>query len=121
MLVVQSRAGARPRGEQANSSNRPALFTDHDRDVMQKWYREHHAQLPTEFVAREHWSPTFEGRLKVGSVIEKDIRPWAYPLPDDLLSQLPAQPRHFRYVIIGEHSCIIDASWRLYDVFHFHT
>jgi len=98
-----------------------SLFTDKDRQALQQWYKTHHEQLPAEFVAREHWSPTFEGRLKIGSIIEKDIRPWAYPAPDDLLSQLPSQPRHFRYVIIGEHACIIDASWRLYDVFHFHT
>jgi hypothetical protein len=108
-------------GASKEASAQPSLFTDKDRQALQHWYRTHHDQLPREFVAREHWSPTFEGRLKIGSVIDKDIRPWAYPLPDDLLTQMPPQPRHFRYVIIGEHACIIDASWRLYDVFHFHS
>ena len=106
----------------ANSgSAKPVLFSHESHEVMDRWYRAHREQLPAEFVAREHWSPTFEGRLHVGSVVEKDIRQWAYPMPEDLLTQLPAQPRHFRYAIIGNHACIIDAAWRVYDIYHFHS
>ena len=121
LSVAPFSARAQNSGTSKSASGQPALFSDKDRQTLQRWYKTHHDQLPQEFVAREHWTPTFEGRLRVGSIIEKDIRPWAYPVPDDLLTQLPSQPRHYRYVIIGEHACIIDASWRLYDVFHFHV
>ncbi|HET9400256.1 MAG TPA: hypothetical protein VFO34_04830 [Candidatus Acidoferrales bacterium] len=113
-------APAQVRDRDSSQQSKPILFTSQDRDAMNSWYRAHRNELPAEFVAREHWSPTFEGRLHVGSVVEKDIRQWAYPMPEDLLSRLPAQPRHYRYVVIGEHACIIDAAWRLYDVHHFH-
>ena len=121
LLGVTSCASAQARKADSSQRAQPVPFTSQDKEAMNDWYRAHRNELPTEFVAREHWSPTFEGRLHVGSVIEKDIRQWAYPMPDDLLSRLPAQPRHYRYVIIGEHACIIDAAWRLYDVHHFHS
>lgn len=127
MLLLSTFGGIAPAGSTAQSrgsatdmGSKPAQFTKQDRDVMARWYHAHQNQLPAEFVAREHWSPTFEGRLHVGSVVEKDIRQWAYPMPEDLLTQLPALPRHFRYVIIGNHACIIDAAWRVYDIYHFH-
>lgn len=119
--ITPAGAIAQDRGSGHNAAAKPALFTKDDREVMARWYHAHQNQLPAEFVAREHWSPTFEGRLHVGSVVEKDIRQWAYPIPEDLLTALPAQPRHFRYVIIGNHACIIDAAWRVYDLYHFHT
>lgn len=112
---------AQPQSSKRSEPATPVLFTGQDRDGMNRWYRAHRDQLPAEFIAREHWSPTFEGRLHVGSIVEKDIRQWAYPVPDDLLTILPSQPRHFRYVIIGEHVCIVDAAWRIYDVHHFHS
>ena len=127
MFMVGSFSGIAPatslaqsHGSAHDAATKPVLFTKEDRDVMARWYRAHQNQLPAEFVAREHWSPTFEGRLHVGSVVEKDIRQWAYPMQEDLLTQLPSQPRHFRYVNIGNHACIIDAAWRLYDIYHFH-
>lgn len=91
-------------------------FDDHDRQVTRDWY-EQNRERPV-FRGREHWGPDFESRLQVGVVVDRDMRRMMHPVPVDLLRRLPPAPRHYRYVIIGEHVCLIDPEFRVVDVIH---
>ena len=35
------------------------------------------------------------------------------------MNRLPARPRYLRYVIVGDHICLIDNQWTVRDVLHF--
>jgi hypothetical protein len=94
-------------------------FDDHDRQAAHGWYTEHHDRLPEGLRDRDRLSPEFESRLREGEVLDLDLRHRIHPVPHDLLERLPPCPRHYRYVIIGGHICLIDNGYRVFDIIHF--
>jgi hypothetical protein len=92
-------------------------FEDSDQGVMRDWYNQHRdAQV---FDGRQNWNDQFEQRIRIGAVLDPDLRRLAHPVPGDLLSRLPRRPRNMRYVVIGDHICLIDNWWTVRDVLHF--
>ena len=94
-------------------------FDDHDRQVARGWYTEHHDRLPEGLRDRDRLPSEFEPRLREGEVLDRNLRHRIHPVPQELLERLPPCPRHYRYVIIGGHICLIDDGYQVFDVIHF--
>src|SRR5580692_5192857 len=94
-------------------------FEDHDREAARGWFDEHHDRLPQGLRDRDRLPPEVESRLEVGVLLDHDMRHRIHPVPADLLDRFPPCPRHYRYVIIGGHICLIDDSFHVSDVIHF--
>ncbi len=94
-------------------------FEDHDRRAAQDWYKEHRNHLPEGLRERDRLRPEFEARMREGEVLDVELRHRIRPVPRELLVELPPCPRHYRYVIIGGHICLIDDGYHVHDVVHF--
>jgi hypothetical protein len=93
-------------------------FRDHDRRAAHDWYDRHRDHPPAGFRQRDFLAPEYESRMRIGYVLDPDMRRMARPVPEDLLYQLPPCPRHYRYVVIGGHVCLVDGGYRIHDVIH---
>jgi hypothetical protein len=91
-------------------------FENSDQQVTRDWYRDHRDDGA--FEGRRHWNDRFEQRIQVGATLDPDLRRMARPVPVDLLGQLPRRPRGMRYVMIGDHACLIDKWWTVRYVMH---
>jgi hypothetical protein len=94
-------------------------FSAGDRAYMDDWYRGHRGHLTVEFDGRDHWRPEYERRFVSGYVVEPELRRWAHPVPVEFEGHMQRLPRGYRYVVIGDHICVVDDGWRVYDVYHF--
>ncbi len=74
-----------------------------------------------EFEGRQRWNDRYEQDIRVGAVLDPDLRRLARPVPADLLDRLPPRPRYLRYMIVGDHICLIDRWWTVRDVLHVHV
>ncbi len=92
-------------------------FNDHDRDQARDWYRHHHDA----FRVREgrYWHREWEPDIHEGFVFTPEMRRGFRPVPHDLLVRLGPAPPGYRYVVIGDHVCLIDGGYRIHDVLHF--
>lgn len=93
-------------------------FRDRDRRAAHDWYEHHRDHEPRGFRRGDWLAPEYESRLRVGFVLDRDMRRRAYPVPDDLLYELPPCPPHYRYVVIGGHVCLVDRGYRVHDLIH---
>jgi len=93
-------------------------FRDNDRRAAHEWYEHHRGHEARGFRRRDWLAPEYESRLRVGFVLNRDMRRMAYPVPEDLLYELPPCPRHYRYVVIGGHICLVDDGYRVQDMIH---
>lgn len=93
-------------------------FSAGDRAYLDDWYRGHRGHLTVEFEGRDHWRPQYEQRIVTGYVVEPELRRWAHPAPVEFEAHLGQLPRGYRYVVIGDHICVVDDGWRVYDVYH---
>ncbi len=98
----------------------PAVaFTDQDLQILHEWYADHRDRLPIEFEARLHWNADFENRFQIGVALGPDMRRWAHPVPHELADRLHPLPPGFRYMVMGNHICIVDDAWNVRDIYHF--
>jgi hypothetical protein len=91
-------------------------FEGPDQQAARDWYSGHR-DAPV-FGDRQAWNDNYEQRIRIGAVLDPDLRRLARPVPADLLGLLPARPRYLRYVIVGDHVCLIDNQWVVRDVVH---
>lgn len=92
-------------------------FDDHDRQQARDWYRDHHDA----FREREgrYWHSEWEPEIHEGFVFTPEMRRGFRPVPHDLLVRLGSAPPGYRYVVIGDHVCLIDRGYQIHDVLHF--
>lgn len=93
-------------------------FNDHDRAAVHTWMSKHHDHPPVGFRESDRLTATEEARLQVGVVLEPAMRRRIHPVPHDLLVTLAPAPRHYRYVVIGDHVCLVDAGYHVTDILH---
>jgi hypothetical protein len=91
-------------------------FDDHEREVGREWWEHHHDYRGEGFRDEDRLPRAWEPRLQVGFVFNHDWRARCYPVPGDLLVELPPPPRYYRYYVIGGHVVLVDRSWRVADV-----
>lgn len=92
-------------------------FDDHDRQGARDWYQHHH----NAFNEREgrYWHREWEPDIREGFVFTPEMRRAFRPVPHDLLVRLGPAPPGYRYVVIGDHVCLIDRGYEIHDVLHF--
>ena len=91
-------------------------FDDHDRELTHVWCVENRERLPIGFRAVDRLSPAHESLLRVGAVLDVDLRKQIHPIPVDLLNRLPAPPVGVRYIAIGGHVGLLDGANILHDL-----
>ena len=91
-------------------------FDDHDRQAAHDWY-EHHRR---DFRDREgrYWHREWEPEIREGFIFTPDMRAAIRPVPRGLYRELVPPPPGYRYVLIGDHICLIDSDYRIQDAFH---
>jgi hypothetical protein len=92
-------------------------FDDHDRDGAREWYRDHHGYFRED--EGRYWHREWEPEIREGFVFTHDMRRAVRPVPQELIVRLGPVPRGYRYVVIGQHVCVVDNGWRVHDVLHF--
>ena len=92
-------------------------FDDRDREVARDWYRDHHDAFRHN--EGRYWHRDWEPRIHEGFVLTPDMRAAIRPAPRDLYGRFAQPPPGYRYVIIGDHVCLIDRGYRIHDVLHF--
>ena len=92
-------------------------FDDRDRGAAHDWYRDHHDAFHHD--EGRYWHRDWEPQIHEGFVLTPDMRGAIRPVPRDLYARFGPPPRGYRYVIIGDHVCLIDRDYRIHDVLHF--
>jgi Ni/Co efflux regulator RcnB len=91
-------------------------FDDHERVVVHDWYGTHRDRHIVGFREEDRLPEGWGPRLQVGFVFDHDWRRRCYPVPADLLVQLPPPPRHYHYYAIDGRVVLVDPGWRVADV-----
>ncbi len=94
-------------------------FDDHDRQAMREWQEHHHDHPPVGFRNRDRLPPDLESRFQAGLVLGPEYRSRIRPVPVDLYRRLTPPPPGYRYVVVGDHICLVDRGYRVHDVIHF--
>lgn len=94
-------------------------YSDHDREEMRGWYREHHDHLPPGLAKRDRLPPGLERQLVVRGTLPPGLRAKIVRCPDDLERHLPPPPPDCEHVVIGGHIVLLNRrTFLVVDVFH---
>jgi hypothetical protein len=91
-------------------------FDDDERRAARGWYQQHRHPLPMGLRDEDRLPDDWEAQLRPGLVLDPDWRARCFPVPADLLAELPAPPPHYRYLAMGRHVLLVDADWRVHDL-----
>jgi Ni/Co efflux regulator RcnB len=91
-------------------------FDDHEHAAVREWYGRHRDREVVGFREEDRLPRDWEPRLQAGFVFDRDWRRRCYPVPPELLVELPPPPRHYRYYAIGGRVVLVDRGWRVADV-----
>lgn len=99
-------------------------FTDHDRDVLRDWYRDHSDQFEGRDDRgrndQDRWrGGDIDNRLQVGQALDDETRRWAHLVPYNLEQRLDPLPSGWNYMIVGDNVVITDRDTTVRDVYHF--
>lgn len=94
-------------------------YSDHDRDQVSGWYREHREHLPPGLAKRDRLPPGLERQLVVRGTLPPGLRKKMQPCPRDLERMLPPPPPNYAHVVIGGNLVLLNrANFQIADVFH---
>lgn len=92
-------------------------FDDHEHEAVRGWWAGHRDHPVIGFRAGDRLPPDWEGRLRVGFVLDTGWRHRLHPLPHDLYVLLPPPPPHFTYYVVGGHVVLVDGrDWHVADI-----
>ena len=100
---------------------RDRQFTDHDRQVVNDYYKQHQNNAPAGLRSKDQLTPEQERRLQSGQTLDRPLQKQMHTVPRALLRQLPPAPRGDRYELLGQHVVLVDRHNNvLRDVIHVH-
>jgi Ni/Co efflux regulator RcnB len=119
--VFGPRAAAQDRPQeqdraQAQNHQDEARFQDKDRQAARDWYQHHRENPPEGFRQSDRLDSSMESHLRVGVVMDNDLRHRIHPVPADLLATLPPPPAGYRYEVVGGQIVLVDSGWRIHDI-----
>ena len=101
---------------------RDRQFTDHDRQVVNDYYKQHQNHAPAGFRSQDQLTPEQERRLQSGQTLDRPLRNQMHSVPRALLRQLPPAPRGDHYQLLGQHVVLVDRHNNIVrDVIHVHN
>ena len=92
-------------------------FSDQDREATREWYGRHQRNLGHGWRERDRLSPAMQARIRPGERLDPELRRQMYWLPSDLSRRYSPAPHGYRYAIIGGNIVMLDAEYRVHDVF----
>jgi hypothetical protein len=108
------------RGTYDASNDQHTRFDARDRRIVGEWYKEHETDTPVGFRPEDRLTANSDSGLRVGEVLDPDLRTAIRPVPADLLQRLPIPARGYIYAVLGGHLLLLeDKSWNVSDVLHF--
>jgi hypothetical protein len=112
---------ANEKGQNGDRDRAPHIrFAARDRENEGDWYKEHRDDLPVGFRQEDRLTPSLESRLRVGEVLDPELRGRTEPVAGELLQKLPVAPRNYRYAVLAGHLLLVEEkTWNVSDVFHF--
>ncbi len=113
----QNRGQARKAQQAQNQQQAQARINDHDRQAANSWYNQHKNNPPRGFRRTDRLPQAYEARLQPGYQFDPYMRRRAYAAPRDLTRGFAPAPRGYRYMVVGGHIVLVDASFRVADVF----
>lgn len=111
----QDRAQAQDRDRDQHRQEEPR-FQDKDRQAARDWYQHHRDHPPEGFRESDRLGHDMESHLRVGVVVDNDLRHRVHPVPPDLLATLAPPPPGYRYEVIGGQIVLVDNGWRVHDI-----
>jgi len=95
-------------------------YSDHDRDKMRGWYREHGDHLPPGLAKRDRLPPGLERQIQVRGTLPPGLRKRMVPCPRELEVSLPPPPPGCAHVVIGGNVVLMNrSSYLVLDIVHF--
>lgn len=113
----RNRGQARMAQPAQNRQQAQARINEHDRQAANTWYNKHKNKPPRGFRRADRLPPAYEARLQPGYRLDPYMRRRAYAAPSGLRRGFAPAPRGYRYMVIGGHLVLVDASFRVADVF----
>jgi len=108
---------ARAQEQQSADSDRHTRFTEHDRHEAREWYATHHDYFNHD--EGRYWQHEWAANIRQGFVLSPEMQRGGRQLPRELAEHLGPVPHGWRYIILGDHVCLVDAGWRIRDVLNF--
>jgi len=94
-------------------------YSEHDRDEMRGWYRDHDDRLPPGLAQRDQLPPGLEKQLRVRGTLPPGLRAKMMPCPEELEQRLPPPPEGYQHFVIGGHVALVNPStYLVLDIFH---
>ena len=95
-------------------------YSNHDRDEMRDWYRNHRDNLPPGLAKRDRLPPGLEKQLEARGTLPPGLRKKIERCPEDLERRLPPPPPECRHALVGGHIVLLNVkTFAVVDVFHF--
>jgi hypothetical protein len=98
----------------------PQQQADPQQQAATDWYNQHQANLPEGLRPEDRLTADQEARLKVGVVLDNDIRDRVRPAPQDLSDRLPPPPPEHRYVAVGGKVGLVDKNFQVKALIQVH-
>jgi hypothetical protein len=119
-VLILARGSGRSQGAEDVTRAQHKRFDVRDRENVGEWYKGHQGNLPPGFQAEDRLSPSSEAKLRIGEIMNPELRPMVRPAPVDLLRKLPPAATGYRYEILNGHLLLLeDRTWNVSDVLHF--
>jgi len=119
-VLVFAQEHGRGHGKKEKESKREFRYSEHDREAMRGWYRDHSGHLPPGLAKRDELPPGLERQLRVRGTLPPGLRRNIVPCPEDLVRYLPPPPPECAHVVIGGHIVLLNRrTFVVLDIFHF--
>jgi len=97
-----------------------AVSQDPQQQAAGDWYSQHQSNLPEGLRPEDQLSADQQSRLKVGVVMDNDIRDRARPVPQDLSDRLAPPPPDHHYVAVGGQVGLVDKNYQVKALIQVH-
>jgi Ni/Co efflux regulator RcnB len=94
-------------------------YSNHDRDEIRGWYREHERSLPPGLAKKDRLPPGLEKQLRVRGTLPPGLRSHMRPCPVELERRLPPPPPDYAHTVIGGNIVLVNRkTYMVLDIFH---
>jgi len=93
------------------------IFSDHDRDIIQNYFRTQRSNLPPGLAKRGgKLPPGLERQLQRNGTLPPGLQKRVQPFPQDLTGQLPRIPGGYSRVILAGRALLLDRNNKILDL-----
>jgi hypothetical protein len=109
----EERKGERKGERKEKKKERRDAYSQHDREWMHKWYRDHHSNLPPGLAKRDELPPGLARQLRVRGTLPPGLQREIHPVPEEFVHYLPPPPPDCEHVVIGGNIVLLNRKTHL--------